>query len=334
MKGPPLKRFVLVFAAALAGCAPEGGPAGSAPSDRAEISLEEVVSRTGPSAKADASIRLLRGAPVQLRGSQGDWWRVSPQGGGETWVPSGSFERLSEKSAREKRASAVASFPGQPGRAVETCPILLAPDYGASRYGTLEDGDDVDVLLADHDFYGVRLPGQILAFVPARSIRLLPAPVPTAAHPTKDAVIPSIAPVSGPEVEPTPAAFAGATPPPPPTAAVVSAHTPGPAEPPGTLPSGSEPPLLVTRVDARYPEIARRMNLGGEVVLRVVVEANGNVGRVDVVSGGPAGMTEAAVDAVKRWVYRPARVDGRALAVTKIIRVRFSPVPAREAPQD
>jgi TonB family protein len=228
----------------------------------------------------------------------------------------------------------VAGFPGQPGRAVETCPILLAPDYGAARHATLEDGDDVDVLLADHDFYGVRLPGKILAFVPARAIRLLPAPVPTAGRSKagKDAVVPSITPLGGPQ--PAQAAEAGASPSSAPTPASAAARSPGPAEPLGALPSGAEPPVLVTRVDARYPDVARRMNLSAEVVLRVVVEPTGSVGKVEVVSGGPAGMTDAAIDAVKRWVYRPARVDGRAVAVTKIVRVRFSPVPVREPPAD
>ena len=53
------------------------------------------------------------------------------------------------------------------------------------------------------------------------------------------------------------------------------------------------------------------MKLGGDVVLRVVVEANGSIGRIEVVTGASFGMTEAAMDAVRRWTYRPARVDGQ-----------------------
>ena len=45
---------------------------------------------------------------------------------------------------------------------------------------------------------------------------------------------------------------------------------------------------------------------------------------MEVVSGAPAGLTEAAAEAVRRWEYEPALVDGQAVAVYKTIRVRFS----------
>ena len=85
-------------------------------------------------------------------------------------------------------------------------------------------------------------------------------------------------------------------------------------EPLVSLPEGSELPVLVSRVDARYPDAALRMNLSAEVMLRIVVEGSGSVGRIDVLTAGPAGMTEAAVYAVRRWWYRPARVLGQPVA--------------------
>ncbi len=128
--------------------------------------------REDASPKSSVKATLARGTEVRVRETRGDAVRVTAPAG-DVWIPAGSFERLADRAAREKRAEAVKGFAPQPGRAVETCPILLAPDYGAARWGTLEDGDDVEVLLADHDFFGVRL-GKSLAFVPARSIRLLP----------------------------------------------------------------------------------------------------------------------------------------------------------------
>ncbi|HQQ77456.1 MAG TPA: energy transducer TonB, partial [Thermoanaerobaculia bacterium] len=89
-----------------------------------------------------------------------------------------------------------------------------------------------------------------------------------------------------------------------------------------------------TRVDPQYPEAAKRMKLGGDVVLRVVVEANGTIGRIETVTGAPFGMTEAATDAVRKWTYRPARVNGQAVAVWKVIRVKFALHAEREPPPD
>ena len=284
------------------------------------------------------TVTLTRGTPVTIREAKGDAVRVTGPGG-DAWVSAGSFERLADREAREARAEAVKGFAAQPGRAVEPCPILLAPDYGAARWGTLEDGDDVAVILADHDFFGVRLAGNMLAFVPARAIRLLPSAVAAApGSPPGRGVLPEIQSLGVPdrETQPTPHA-----PPPPgeiPAAGFAPAAPPAPggapAAPLTALPEGSELPVLVTRVDPQYPEAARHMKLGGDVVLRVVVEANGSIGRIETVTGAPFGMTEAATDAVRRWTYRPARVNGQPVAVWKVIRVRFALRAEREPPPD
>ena len=289
-------------------------------------------------------LTLPRGSTLTVREARGDAVRVVAAGR-DVWIPAGSFELMADREAREKRAAAVALFAPQPARAVESCPVLLAPDYGAARWGTLEDGDDVDVVLADHDFFGVRLPGKVLAFVPARSVRLLPSSVPAlAARAFGRGVVPEVQALGGPDAgsrsmpagrPPAPPAMAAATElpapvSPPPTAAVPVL----PRAPLASLPAGAEIPVLVTRVDARYPEAARRLNLGGDVVLHIVVETNGSVGRIDVVSAGPVGMTEAAMEAVRRWTYRPARVAGQPVAVWKVVRVRFSPAPERASPPD
>ena len=284
-----------------------------APTDVGTVSLAEVPARSGPSRSAAALATLRRGAEVRLKQRQGEFFRIVA-GKLEGWIPADSFERLSEKQARDGRAAAVSKFAAQPGRALEECPILLAPEYGAARWGALEDGDDVEVVLADHDFFGIRLAqGGGLAFVPARSVRLMPMPKPTR------------------EARPTPEAVAVATPGEGSGAGIVdvpreerSFEQPLPTGPLASLPEGAEAPVLVTRVEPQYPDFARRAGIGGEVVLRIVVEVSGQVGDVEVVSGAPAGLTEAAVAAARRWVYRPARLNGRPIAVVKTLRVKFA----------
>ncbi|MGZ5427830.1 MAG: energy transducer TonB [Thermoanaerobaculia bacterium] len=300
-----------------------------------------MTARVSAEPKSPAVFTLLRGTALKVREAGGDAVHVVAEGR-DVWIPAGSFERMADREAREKRAAAVAGFAPQPARAVESCPILLAPDYGAARWGTLDDGEDVDVVLADHDFFGVRLAGKTLAFVPARSVRLLPSSVPAiAAGPSGRGMVPEVQPLGAPDRDlgpaasaypPAPAQAAG-TPalPAPPSAAAVSAL---PRAPLASLPDGAEPPVLVTRVDARYPEAARRLNLSGDVVLRIVVEADGTVGKIDVLTPGPAGMTEAAGDAVRRWTFRPARVAGQPVAAWKVVRIRFTRAAEREPPPD
>jgi len=61
---------------------------------------------------------------------------------------------------------------------------------------------------------------------------------------------------------------------------------------------------IVSRVAPVYPELARRMHIGGRVVLLVSVDANGNVSSTKVESGH-ALLAPAAEEAVKRWHFAP-----------------------------
>jgi TonB family protein len=61
---------------------------------------------------------------------------------------------------------------------------------------------------------------------------------------------------------------------------------------------------VVTRVSPVYPELARRMHVGGKVILMVTIQANGSVAATKVESGH-ALLTSAAEDAVRQWRFTP-----------------------------
>jgi TonB family protein len=61
---------------------------------------------------------------------------------------------------------------------------------------------------------------------------------------------------------------------------------------------------IVTRVSPVYPEIARRMHVGGKVVILATVQANGTVSATKVESGHPL-LSAAAEDAVRHWRFAP-----------------------------
>jgi TonB family protein len=313
-----LRRLALLSLVALAACGRGNGPGAPTErkpeSDRAFVTLPRVAARGEPSANAHEAAMLTRGAEVRILGPAGGFARIKLADGKEAFLPVSAFERLSDREAREKRSKAVASFAVQPGRINQACPVLLAPDYGAARWGELKDGDDVAVLLADHDFYGVRLDGELpLGYVPARSVRLMPPPEEeNAPRPTR-------------RPPPPPAVAAAPQPTSPAQEAPRQARAPeSRKEPYELLPSGADPPALVSRVEPVYPEIARRLGAEGEITLKIVVEADGSVGRVTVEHGGHPALVDAAVAAVKRWRYRPARVDGSPVPVFKTVRIRFT----------
>lgn len=77
----------------------------------------------------------------------------------------------------------------------------------------------------------------------------------------------------------------------------------------------NRPLALLTPVHPDYPLAARRDNIEGAVVVRIWVDADGNVSNVQVLRATPPGYFEsAAIAAVKQWHYAPAMRHGRPVA--------------------
>lgn len=98
------------------------------------------------------------------------------------------------------------------------------------------------------------------------------------------------------------------------------------AAPPGApvvLPEDAEPPEeLDDNVRPEFPESAIAKGTEGLVVLRIVVELDGQVGRIQVMKGEEP-FIAAAIAAVRGWKYSPARLDGAPLAVFRIVKIPF-----------
>jgi TonB family protein len=73
----------------------------------------------------------------------------------------------------------------------------------------------------------------------------------------------------------------------------------------GAALAAGSPRAIVRKVSPTYPELARRMHLGGTVVLLVTVQPDGAVSSTKVESGHPL-LASAAEDAVRRWHFAPA----------------------------
>lgn len=99
---------------------------------------------------------------------------------------------------------------------------------------------------------------------------------------------------------------------------VASAGQAGPI----TLPEDAEPPDCSANEPPDYPESARASGQEAKVVLKIVVEQDGSVGRVQVLKGEEP-FTSAATAAIRRWRCEPATQDGQTLSVFKIINIPF-----------
>lgn len=102
----------------------------------------------------------------------------------------------------------------------------------------------------------------------------------------------------------------------------------GQDEPLDATTPGLVPPSLIpgSRALPEYPDIGRRAGLQGTVILLVVVEADGRIGTIEVIRSPDQrwGFDLAAINAVKRWRYRPALMNERPVAAYIQVMVEFS----------
>ena len=82
-------------------------------------------------------------------------------------------------------------------------------------------------------------------------------------------------------------------------------------------------PALLVKVEPAYPLSARRAGLGGRVTLRAVIAEDGSVVSVEVFASTNPLFDEAAVEAVRKWRYRPALMNGRPVRVYFSVVVSF-----------
>jgi TonB family protein len=79
---------------------------------------------------------------------------------------------------------------------------------------------------------------------------------------------------------------------------------------------------LVSAPEPSYPMIARLAHIEGQVILQAVIAKDGTVSTTRVLRGNRL-LRGAAEDAVRRWLYRPYRVNGRPVDVATIVTVDF-----------
>jgi protein TonB len=73
-------------------------------------------------------------------------------------------------------------------------------------------------------------------------------------------------------------------------------------------------PVIIQRIVPEYPSLARKANVEGKVVIRAMVDENGNVTRAMIVEGDDI-FNQAALDAIYKTKFKPAINGNRAVKV-------------------
>lgn len=159
------------------------------------------------------------------------------------------------------------------------------------------------------------------------------APPPPEPKPVVREVIPEPEPIARePVPQPRPVVREAPPDPEPEAEPVVSKAPPEPAQTPvkEAIPSEfgldevDQRPSILRKVNPLYPYRAKRRNLSGKVVVKFLVSPSGHVEKPRVVESDPEGVFEKnALQAVRKWRFRPGYYQGKAVATWVVLPIHF-----------
>jgi protein TonB len=83
-------------------------------------------------------------------------------------------------------------------------------------------------------------------------------------------------------------------------------------------------PVAINRAKPDYTDTARKAHISGVVVVEAIVNKQGQVEQVKVLKGLPMGLSDQAVEAVKKWRFKPGTLNGEPVDVIFSLTVNFT----------
>ena len=275
--------------------------------------------RTDPTAKAAVADNVFQSERLLMLEAQGAWAKVQTPKNIIGWAERSALEDEEERGRRLSRLKSIRSLPPLEGEVLSQSALYAGPGLFYSVIGQLQPRSKVKVFTRDHDFFAIEHGGEI-AYAEVDSIDLSAS--------GGDAQLEVAA------TQPPPTATSSAEP--PATESVAEDQTS--TEPPPTnptedhpaadgvypvVPPGGTEPRVISRSLPTYPSAARSSGTEGTVILRTIVEKDGRVSDIEVVKDLPFGLGDAAADAVRRWRFAPATLNGQPISVYYTVTVNF-----------
>ena len=82
-------------------------------------------------------------------------------------------------------------------------------------------------------------------------------------------------------------------------------------------------PVAITRIEPQYTELARKARIEGIVIIEAIINTNGDVTDARVLKPLPLGLDQSALEAVKRWKFKPGTLNGQPVPVIYNLTVNF-----------
>jgi TonB family protein len=105
---------------------------------------------------------------------------------------------------------------------------------------------------------------------------------------------------------------------------LIAGNSKQPVAPAAPLPIGGDVKAahLISSVPPAYPSLARAQHIEGQVLVDALIDVNGRVSSMRVVSG-PVLLHQAAMDALKQWKYQAGTLDGKAVPMHLTVTIQF-----------
>ena len=278
--------------------------------------------RTEPNPKAPVVATAVTGEKLLLVEEHGAWVRVQDPDNLVGWTERSSLERTVERDRRLARFAAIKKLPALGGVATERTSLYAGPGIFYPIVGELSEGSDVKVYTRDHDFYAIEV-GDTVAYADVDAINVTATGAPQLDVRTSKT---STATETTETTGTTTTGEATATEAPAPMPMPAPQPVPARADRSGVyaaVPPGGTQPDEIDRVVPRYPMSARTAGVEGPVVIRGIVRRDGTIDNVEVIKDLPYGLGEAAREAVSRWRFRPATINGEPIDVYYTVTVNF-----------
>jgi len=107
-------------------------------------------------------------------------------------------------------------------------------------------------------------------------------------------------------------------------AGLIAGNAKQPVAPATPLPVGGDvkPAKLLSSISPAYPTLAKSQHIEGDVRIDALIDANGHVSAMKVISGATL-LHQAAMDALRQWKYQPAMLDGKAVPMHLTVTLQF-----------
>jgi len=105
---------------------------------------------------------------------------------------------------------------------------------------------------------------------------------------------------------------------------LIAGNSKQPVAPAIPLPIGGDvkSARMISSVPPVYPSLARAQHIQGQVLVDALIDTNGRVSAMRVVSG-PVLLHQAAMDALRQWKYQAATLDGKPVPMHLTVTIQF-----------